>query len=282
MNNPTTAGSYEAPAYPVQVNIKTMLDAGAHFGHQTHRWNPKMLPFIFGARNDIHIINLDNTMKLWERARKYVVDTMSRGGSILFVGTKQQARECVRHEAARAGALHVTTRWLGGTLSNFQTLKASIDRMRKMEDLLKQAEDPESKIHLAKKEKVMIGKELFKLEANLGGIRAMKKLPELVFVVDVIKEQIAVSEARRLHIPVVALVDTNVDPAMVDFPIPSNDDAARTIRLFVAAMADAVLEGRAQYEARRAKDDKGKDEQNGGRAKATQSQSAENTAAASA
>jgi small subunit ribosomal protein S2 len=283
MNNPTTAGSYEAPAYPVQVNIKTMLDAGAHFGHQTHRWNPKMLPFIFGARNDIHIINLDNTLKLWERARKHVIDTTSRGGTVLFVGTKQQARECVRHEAARSGALHVTTRWLGGTLSNFQTLKASIDRMRKMEDLLKQAEEPETKIRLAKKEKVMMGKELFKLEANLGGIRAMKKLPELVFVIDVIKEEIAVAECRRLHIPVVALVDTNADPALIDFPIPSNDDAARTIRLFVAAMADAVLEGRAQFEARRAKEDKGRDEQGGrNKDKVTQNANTETSAAASA
>lgn len=257
----TTAGSYEAPAYPVQVNIKTMLDAGAHFGHQTHRWNPKMLQYIFGSRNDVHIINLDSTLKLWERARKYVVDTTSRGGTVLFVGTKHQARDCVRHEAARCGSLHVTTRWLGGTLSNFQTLKASIDRMRKMEDLLKQADDPESKIRLAKKEKTMISKELVKLEAALGGIRAMKKLPDLVFVIDVIKESIAVAEARRLHIPVVALVDTNADPGLVDFPIPSNDDAARTIKLFTAAMADAVAEGRAEYEARRPKEEKEKEEQ---------------------
>ncbi len=261
MTNPTNSGSYEAPAYPVQVTIKTMLDAGAHFGHQTHRWNPKMLPFIFGSRNDVHIINLDNTLKLWERARKYVVDTTSRGGTVLFVGTKQQARECVRHEAHRCGALHVTTRWLGGTLSNFQTLKSSIDRMRRMEDLLAQAENPESKIRLAKKEKTMISKELVKLEANLGGIRGMKKLPDLVFVIDVIKEEIAVAEARRLHIPVVALVDTNADPNQIEFPIPSNDDAARTIKLFTAAMADAVAQGRAEYEARRPKEEKNRDEQ---------------------
>jgi small subunit ribosomal protein S2 len=281
MNNPAETGSYEAPAYPVQVNIRSMLDAGAHFGHQTHRWNPKMLPYIFGARNDIHIINLDSTLKLWERARKYVVDTMSRGGNILFVGTKQQARECVRAEAARAGALHVTTRWLGGTLSNFQTLKSSIDRMRKMEDLLKQAEDPESKIKLAKKEKVMMSKELFKLEANLGGIRSMKKLPDLVFVIDVIKESIAVAEARRLHIPVVALVDTNADPNSVEFPIPSNDDAARTIKLFVAAIADAVIEGKAEYEARRPKEDKNKEDRSEGAA-ALQSQAADASASATA
>ena len=280
MNNPTNSGSYEAPAYPVQVNIKTMLDAGAHFGHQTHRWNPKMLPFIFGARNDVHIINIDATLKLWERARKYVVDTTSRGGTVLFVGTKQQARDCVRHEAARCGALHVTSRWLGGTLSNFQTLKASIERMRKMEDLLTQAENPESKIRLAKKERTMISKELVKLEANLGGIRGMRKLPDLVFVIDVIKEEIAVAEARRLHIPVVALVDTNSDPNVVDFPIPSNDDAARTIRLFTAAMADAIAQGRAEYDARRPKEDKERDQQSGSMQPASAAQ--ESAAAASA
>lgn len=249
-------GTYEAPNYPVQVNIKTMLDAGAHFGHQTHRWNPKMLPYIYTAKNGVYIINLDTTQKLWERARKYIVDTVSRGGSVLFVGTKPAARDVVRNEAARGGALYVTTRWLGGTLSNFQTIKASIERMRKLEDLLKEAENPEGKVKLHKKEKVSISKQLGKLDASLGGIRQMKRVPDLIFVVDIIKEAIAVAEARRLRIPVVALVDTNVDPSLVDFPIPSNDDAARTIKLFVAAVADAVIEGRAEYEARRAKEDK--------------------------
>lgn len=247
-------GTYEAPEYPVQVSIKTMLDAGAHFGHQTHRWNPKMLPYIYGARNGVHIINLDLTNKLWERARKFVVDTMSRGGNVLFVGTKTAAREIVRHEANRCGALHVTTRWLGGTLSNFQTIKASIDRMRKMEDLLAKAEEADSKIKLHKRERVQIAKELEKLNESLGGIRNMKKVPEVLFVIDINKEFNAIAEARRLRIPVIALVDSNVDPTLVDFPIPSNDDAARTIRLFVAAVADAVAAGRAEFEARRPKE----------------------------
>jgi small subunit ribosomal protein S2 len=246
--------SYEAPEYPVQVSIKTMLDAGAHFGHQTHRWNPKMLPYIYGARNGVHIINLDLTIKLWDRARKYIVDTMSRGGNILFVGTKTSAREIVRHEAARCGALHVTTRWLGGTLSNFQTIKASIERMRKMEDLLAKAEEPDTKVKLHKRERLEISKELEKLNESLGGIRNMKKVPDVLFVVDINKEANAIAEARRLRIPVIALVDSNVDPTIVDFPIPSNDDAARTISLFVAAVADAVAAGKAEYDARRPKD----------------------------
>lgn len=252
MNN--AEATYEAPQYPVQVTIKSMLEAGAHFGHQTARWNPKMLPYIYTAKNGVHIINLDLTQKLWDRARKYIVDTTSRGGNLLFVGTKPAAREIVKNEAARCSGLYVTTRWLGGTLSNFDTIKSSIERMRKHEELLKQAEDPESKVKLSKREKLEISRELGKLEQSLGGIRTMKKVPDVLFVVDVVKEAIAVAEARRLRIPVIALVDTNVDPNLIDFPVPSNDDAARTIKLFVAAVADAVIEGRAEYEARRAKE----------------------------
>jgi len=251
---------------PVPVTIKSMLDAGAHFGHQTHRWNPRMMPFIYGERNGIHIINLDLTQKLWDRARKFVVDTMSRGGSILFVGTKLQAREIVSTEADRCGAFHVTSRWLGGTLSNFQTIKNSIDRMRKIEGLLADAEQEGSKVKLVKKEKLTMSRDLEKLAANLGGIRQMKKVPDVIFVVDVVKEDIAVAEARRLHIPVIALVDTNADPGLVDFPIPANDDATRTIQLFVAEMANAVAEGKAQYDARRPKEDR-LEEKNGGHAK---------------
>jgi small subunit ribosomal protein S2 len=233
-----------------------------------------MLPFIYGERNGIHIINLDLTQKLWDRARKYVVDTLSRGGSILFVGTKLQAREIVSGEAERCGAFHVTSRWLGGTLSNFQTIKNSIDRMRKIEDLLKESEQEGTKVRLVKKEKLTMARELEKLEANLGGIRSMKKLPDVIFVVDVVKEHIAVAEARRLHIPVIALVDTNADPGLVEFPIPANDDATRTIQLFVAEMANAVAEGRAQYDARRPKEDRG-EEKNGGHAKAHKNGAAE-------
>jgi len=260
------------PAVP--VTIKSMLDAGAHFGHQTHRWNPRMLPFIFGERNGIHIINLDLTQKMWDRARKYVVDTMSRGGSILFVGTKIQAREIVATEADRCGAFHVTIRWLGGTLSNFQTIKGSIDRMRRIEDLLTEAEKEGTKVRLVKKEKLTMGRDLEKLAANLGGIRGMKRLPDVIFVVDVVKEHIAVAEARRLHIPVIALVDTNADPGLVEFPIPANDDATRTIKLFVAEIANAVSEGRAQYDARRPKEERG-EEKNGGHSKGHKNGAAE-------
>jgi small subunit ribosomal protein S2 len=239
---------------PINVTIKSLLDAGAHFGHQTQRWNPKMLPYIYTERNGIHIINLDITLKLWQRARKYIVDTLSRGGNVLVVATKQQAREIVETEGKRSGAFYVTSRWLGGTLTNFETIKNSIDRMRKMEDYLAKADAEGSEVKLKKKEKLMIARQLEKLEANLGGIRNMKRRPDLLFVVDINKEAIAVAEARRLHIPVVALVDTNVDPETVQFPIPSNDDAARTIQLYLSAVADAVIEGRQAYESRRPKE----------------------------
>ncbi len=232
------------------VTIKTLMDAGAHYGHQTQRWNPKMLPNIYGARNGVHIINLDLTMKKWEIARKYIVDRVSLGGNVLFVGTKQQAKDIVREEATRCGAFFVASRWLGGCLSNFQTMKNSIERMRKLENLLQEAAQENSKVKLNKKERLDISRQLEKLEANLGGIRNMKKVPDVIFLVDVVKESIAIAEANRLHIPVVALVDTNADPSAVAFPIPSNDDAARTIRLFSAAVADAVIEGRAMYSAR--------------------------------
>lgn len=261
--NTEAAASSSGESTP--VTIKSLLDAGAHFGHQTERWNPRMLPYIYGERNNIHIINLDMTMKLWERARRAVVDVMALGGSILFVGTKLQARESVSAEARRCGAHFVTSRWLGGTLSNFQTIKNSLDRMKKLEDLLRQAEDENSDVKLSKKERLTISRQLGKLEANIGGIRAMKKPPEMVFIVDVTKESIAVAEARRLHIPVVALVDTNADPSPIAYSIPSNDDASRTIKLFAAAVADAVIEGRAIYDARVPKDNRAQTgESNGG------------------
>lgn len=232
------------------VNIKNLMDAGAHYGHQTQRWNPKMLPYIYGARNGVHIINLDLTMKRWEIARKYIVDRVSLGGNVLFVGTKQQAKDIIREEATRCGAFFIASRWLGGCLSNFQTMKNSIERMRKMETLLADAAVENSKVKLNKKERLDISRQVEKLEANLGGIRHMKKVPDVIFLVDVVKESIAIAEANRLHIPVVALVDTNADPAAVAFPIPSNDDAARTIRLFCSGVADAILEGRAIHKAR--------------------------------
>jgi small subunit ribosomal protein S2 len=232
------------------VTIKTLIDAGAHYGHQTQRWNPKMLPNIYGARNGVHIINLDITMRKWEIARKYIVDRVSLGGNVLFVGTKQQAKDIVKEEATRCGAFFVSSRWLGGCLSNFQTIKNSIERMRKLENLLAEAATEGSKVKLTKKERLDISRQVEKLEANLGGIRNMKKTPDVIFIIDVVKESIAIAEANRLHIPVVALVDTNADPAAVEFPIPSNDDAARTLRLFCSAVADAINEGRALQAAR--------------------------------
>jgi small subunit ribosomal protein S2 len=233
-----------------QVSVKTLLDAGAHFGHQTERWNPKMLPFIFGERNGVHILNLDHTMRKWEIARKFIVDRVSLGGSCLFVGTKAQSREIIKREAERSNSYFVTTRWLGGTLTNFQTIKKSIQRMTKLEELLAAAETEGSKVRLSKKEKLNITRQIDKLNANIGGIRHMKKTPDVLFVVDINKEDLSVNEAKRLHIPVVALVDSNVNPETVDFPIPSNDDASKTVELFSAAVADAVLEGAEIYKAR--------------------------------
>ena len=244
---PSSAQAIE-PGTP--ITIRNLMDAGAHYGHQTQRWNPKMLPYIFGARNGVHIINLDLTMKKWEIARKYMLDRVALGGNILFVGTKPQAKDIVKEEAIRCGAFYIASRWLGGCLSNFQTMKNSIERMRKLENLLAEASADGSKVRLTKKERLDISRQVEKLEANLGGIRNMKKVPDVIFIVDVVKEEIAIAEANRLHIPVVALVDTNADPNSVAFPIPSNDDATRTVKLLVSAVADAVLEGRAIYQAR--------------------------------
>ena len=251
MSTKNTATATPAAIEPgTPVTIRTLMDAGAHYGHQTQRWNPKMLPYIYGARNGVHIINLDLTLKKWEVARKYIVDRVALGGNVLFVATKQQAKDIVKEEASRCGAFYIASRWLGGCLSNFQTIKNSIERMRKMENLLAESAVEGSKIRITKKERLDISRQVEKLEANLGGIRNMKKVPDVIFLVDVVKEQIAIAEANRLHIPVVALVDTNADPGAVNFPIPSNDDAARTLKLFLSAAADAVLEGRAIYKAR--------------------------------
>lgn len=246
----TTSPSTPALEPGTPVTIKNLMDAGAHFGHQTQRWNPKMLPYIYGARNGVHIINLDLTMKRWEIARKYIVDRVSLGGNVMFVGTKQQAKDIIKEEATRCGAFYISSRWLGGCLSNFQTMKNSIERMRKLENLLQEASAENSKVKINKKERLDISRQVEKLEANLGGIRHMRKVPDVIFLIDTVKESIAIAEANRLHIPVIALVDTNSDPASVAFPIPSNDDAARTIRLFSAAVADAVIEGRSIYQAR--------------------------------
>lgn len=230
----------EAP----EINLKSLLNAGSHFGHQAHRWNPKMLRYIFGEKNGIHILNLDITLEYWKKAEQFLEDIANRGGNILFVGTKPQARDIVRDAAERVGGFSVTQRWLGGTLSNFETIKKSINRMKKLEELLKKAEEEGTAFRLNKKERLGIRRELEKLEANLGGIRNMKHIPDVLFVIDVQREAIAVREAKKLHIPVVALVDSNVDPSDVNYPIPSNDDASKTIRLFIENVAAAFSRGK--------------------------------------
>jgi small subunit ribosomal protein S2 len=228
-----------------EVSMKQLLEAGVHFGHQTSRWNPKMKPYIFGARNGIHIIDLQQTVTMFKDVYSVVRDIAAGGGHILFVGTKKQAQDAIREEAERCGMSHVHNRWLGGTLTNFQTIRQSIERLRKLEEM---ENDPKIAEALTKKEMLGVHREREKLERSLGGIKSMKKLPEAIFVIDPAQEQIAVYEARKLGIPVVAVIDTNCDPDMVDYKIPGNDDAIRAIRLFCAAMADAVLEGKALAE----------------------------------
>ncbi|MBI3783009.1 MAG: 30S ribosomal protein S2 [Deltaproteobacteria bacterium] len=228
-----------------EVSMKQLLEAGVHFGHQTSRWNPKMKPYIFGARNGIYIIDLQRTVKLFEQAYGFVRELAARGGSMLFVGTKKQAQDAIREEAERCGMFYVNSRWLGGTLTNFQTIKQSIDRLKKCEETL---EDPAMAEALTKREMLNISRERDKLLSSLGGIKALRKLPDALFVIDPKKEEIAVKEANKLKIPVVAVVDTNCDPDVVDFKIPGNDDAIRAIRLFCAAVADAVIEGKSTLE----------------------------------
>lgn len=216
-----------------------MLEAGVHFGHRTGRWNPKMRPYIYGARNKVHIIDLSQTVRLLDRACEFVAGTVSQGRRVLFVATKKQAQEIVREEAVRAKQFHITNRWLGGTLTNFRTIKTSVERLK---DLDKMAGDG-SMEKFTKKEALMMTRDREKLERNLGGIKDMTHLPGALFIIDPRKEDIAVNEARRLGIPVVALTDTNCDPDGIDFVIPANDDAIRSIRLFAGAMADACIEG---------------------------------------
>jgi len=242
-----------------EVSMKQLLEAGVHFGHQTSRWNPKMKPYIFGARNGIYIIDLQQTVKLFRDAYAYIRDLVADGGVLMFVGTKKQAQDAIREEAERCGMLYVNNRWLGGMLTNFQTIKASIDRLKKVEEIL---EDPKMIEALTKKEMLGIRRERDKLMAAMGGIKNMRRLPDALFVIDPKKEEIGVAEANRLAIPVVAVVDTNCDPEVIDWKIPGNDDAIRAIKLFTAAIADAVLEGKALAEERNR--GKGGDEDGGG------------------
>jgi small subunit ribosomal protein S2 len=222
-------------------SMRQMLEAGVHFGHQTRFWNPKMAPFIFGERNKIHIINLEKTLPLYGEATAFVKALVADGGTMLFVGTKRAAREAVRREAERSGMPSVTHRWLGGMLTNFKTVRQSIKRLMDLETM----RDDGSFERLGKREVLGLKREMEKLERGLGGIKKMDALPDALFIVDVGHEEIALKEARKLGIPVVAIVDTNCSPEQVDYPVPGNDDAMRAIELYAAGIADAVLEGKA-------------------------------------
>jgi small subunit ribosomal protein S2 len=226
------------------VTMKELLEAGVHFGHETKRWDPKMKPYIFGARNGIYIIDLQKTVQLFKEAYQFVRDVCSRGEYLLFVGTKKQAQETIHEQATRAGMFYVNHRWLGGMLTNFQTIKRSIDRLNKLEAM----KNEEIYNLLPKKEVLELEKERAKLEKSLGGIKSMIRLPGAVFVVDPKKERIAVREARKIGIPSIGIVDTNCDPEELDHIIPGNDDAIRAIHLFASKIADACIEGRQIYE----------------------------------
>src|SRR5256714_5751988 len=222
------------------LTMKELLEAGVHFGHQTKRWNPKMQKYMFGERNGIYIIDLQKTLKKFREAYAFVRDLAAGGGTVLFVGTKKQAQETVFDEATRCGMFYVNQRWLGGTLTNFETIRKSIARLKKIEEM-KEAGEYE---RLPKKEALELDRERLKLEKALIGIKNMETLPSAVFIIDPRKEKIAVAEAQRLGIPIVAIVDTNCDPSGIDYPIPGNDDAIRAVRLITSRMADAILEGR--------------------------------------
>ena len=235
------------------VSMKQLLEAGVHFGHQTRRWNPKMKPYIFGARNGIYIIDLQRTVRLFNTAYQFVRDNAAAGENILFVGTKQQARDTIQEEARRCGMFFINNRWLGGMLTNFKTIKLRIDRLKELDAMTEDG----SINRFPKKEILRLQREQEKLEKNLGGIKEMNRLPSALFVVDTYREKIAVAEANRLGIPVVAVVDTNCDPDKIDYPIPGNDDAIRSIRLMTAKIADACNEGRQRYaEMQQAEQDK--------------------------
>jgi small subunit ribosomal protein S2 len=226
------------------ITMKQLLEAGVHFGHQTRRWNPKMKPYLFGARNGIYIIDLQKTVRLFKKAYNFVQDTVAKGQSVLFVGTKKQAQDAIYEEASRCGQFYVNQRWLGGMLTNFSTIRKSVEKLNNIGGILESAEET----NLTKKELSNLSRKYEKLNKNLAGIREMRKLPGAVFVVDPKNENIAVREARKLSIPIVAIVDSNCDPDEIDYVIPGNDDAIRAIRLFSSKMADACVEGRTIYE----------------------------------
>lgn len=225
------------------VSMKALLESGVHFGHRTNKWDPRMKPFIFTERNGIHIIDLQQTVKLLNQAYTVIRDAVADGGTILFVGTKRQAQETILDEATRCGMPYVTERWLGGTLTNWSTIYQRVQELERLEKMRDSGEIN----HLTKKEGLLIEREIARLERRLSGVRNMKRLPDLLFIVDVCREDAAVHEANLLNIPIIAMVDTNCDPLDIDYVIPSNDDAIRAIKLLVAKIADAVLEGQAMH-----------------------------------
>lgn len=249
-----------------KITMRELLEAGVHFGHQTRRWNPKMKPYIFGARNGIYIIDLQKTVGLFNDAYDFIANVAASGKSILFVGTKKQAKESIYEEAVRADQYYVHNRWLGGMLTNFQTIKKSIERLHYLNEI-----EENGNINLfPKKERIIMGKERVKLDTNIGGIADMTNMPGALFVVDPKNEAIAIHEARRLRIPVVGLVDTNCDPDDVDYIIPGNDDAIRSVRLITSKIAEACLEGRTRWdEKKQAQNDKTSGEDYGKAAKGT-------------
>ena len=220
------------------IQMKELLEAGVHFGHQTRRWNPKMKPFIFGKRNGIHIVDLQKTLHHFEDAAEFIRELAANGRNVLFVGTKRQAQDAIREEAERCGMFYMNHRWLGGTMTNFRTIRKSIQRFKEIEEILSNEDS-----HLTKKELIYLERQRRKMDRAFGGIKDMEDLPDALFVIDTVHEHIAIKEANRLGIPVVAVVDTNSDPEEVDFPIPGNDDAIRAIRLFTSRIADNILEG---------------------------------------
>lgn len=223
------------------ISMKALLESGVHFGHRTHKWHPKMRPYIFTERNSIHIIDLQKTVKLLEEAYAQVRDVVAAGGSVLFVGTKRQAQETIQQEAMRSGMPYVTARWLGGMLTNWRTIRERVNELERLEKM----RDRGDFARITKKEAMLLARKIERLEMLLGGIRHMKRLPQLVFIVDVRREETAIHESNLLGIPVIGMVDTNCDPSNVDFVIPSNDDAIRAIKLIVGKMGEAALEGRA-------------------------------------
>jgi len=226
------------------VTMKQLLEAGVHFGHQTPRWNPKMKPYIFGSRNGIHIIDLQKTEKLFEKACEVIKDAVGSGGKVLFVGTKKQAQDAIEEEAQRVSAYYVNYRWLGGTLTNFSTIRKSVDKLKWLESII----DNSTIENYPKKEQIMMKRHKMKLERSLHGIKEMNGLPSILYIVDPSREYIAVREAKKLRIPIVAIVDTNCDPSLIDYVIPGNDDAIRAIRLFTSKVADAVDQGNQFYQ----------------------------------